>query len=273
MSSFAFGLSYAVNANNKVFSEHDNVKKIGIIGLDITHAVAFTRAINTAASNHPYGKYRVVAAYPYGSKTIPLSIERIPKITAEVQQLGVSIVSSIAELLKKVDYVFLETNDGNLHLEQALQVIKAKKPLFIDKPIANSYRDAFQIFQAAKNYGCPVFSSSSLRYIAGLQELDRTKVIGADVYCPAVTEPSHKDLYWYGIHGVEMLFALMGPGCRSVKTIQEQGTSFYVGEWADGRIASLRGIREGKDDFGGTVFFERSDCPFGTIYGVRPIVG
>ncbi len=64
MSSFAFGLSYAVNANNKVFSRQENVKKIGIIGLDITHAVAFTRAINTAASNHPYGKFRVVAAYP-----------------------------------------------------------------------------------------------------------------------------------------------------------------------------------------------------------------
>jgi hypothetical protein len=96
MSSFAFGLSYAVNANNKVFSEHDNVKKIGIIGLDITHAVAFTRAINTAANNHPYGKFKVVAAYPYGSKTIPFRIERIPKITAEVQQLVFSIVSSIA---------------------------------------------------------------------------------------------------------------------------------------------------------------------------------
>ena len=96
MSSFAFGLSYAVNANNKLSSRQEKVKKIGIIGLDITHAVAFTRAINTAASNHPYGKFRVTAAYPYGSKTIPLSIERIPKITAEVQQLGVSIVSSLS---------------------------------------------------------------------------------------------------------------------------------------------------------------------------------
>ncbi|WP_293881053.1 MULTISPECIES: Gfo/Idh/MocA family oxidoreductase [unclassified Sphingobacterium] len=272
MSSFAFGLSYAVNANNKVFSRQENVKKIGIIGLDITHAVAFTRAINTADSNHPYGKFRVVAAYPYGSKTIPLSIERIPKITAEVQQLGVSIVSSIAELLKKVDYVLLETNDGNLHLEQALQVIKAKKPLFIDKPIANSYVDAFKIFETAKNYDCSVFSSSSLRYINGLQELDRANIIGADVYCPAVTEPSHKDLYWYGIHGVEMLFALMGPGCRSVRTVQEEGTSFYVGDWSDGRIASLRGIREGKDDFGGTVFLKDQIVHLGQFMGYGPLL-
>lgn len=272
MSSFAFGLSYAVNANNKVFSRQENVKKIGIIGLDITHAVAFTRAINTAASNHPYGKFRVVAAYPYGSKTIPLSIERIPKITQEVKQFGVSIVSSIADLLKKVDYVFLETNDGNLHLQQALEVIKAKKPLFIDKPVANSYSDALKIFEAAKKYACPVFSSSSLRYITGLQELDRANIVGADVYCPAVTEPSHKDLYWYGIHGVEMLFALMGPDCHAVRTIQEQRTSLYVGEWGDGRIASLRGIREGKDDFGGTVFLKDRIVHLGQFMGYGPLL-
>ncbi|WP_293897781.1 Gfo/Idh/MocA family oxidoreductase [Sphingobacterium sp. UBA5670] len=272
MSFFAFGLSYAVNANNKVFSRQENVKKIGIIGLDITHAVAFTRAINTAASNHPYGKFRVVAAYPYGSKTIPLSIERIPKITQEVKQFGVSIVSSIADLLKKVDYVFLETNDGNLHLQQALEVIKAKKPLFIDKPVANSYSDALKIFEAAKKYACPVFSSSSLRYITGLQELDRANIVGADVYCPAVTEPSHKDLYWYGIHGVEMLFALMGPDCHAVRTIQEQRTSLYVGEWGDGRIASLRGIREGKDDFGGTVFLKDRIVHLGQFMGYGPLL-
>ncbi|WP_333864597.1 Gfo/Idh/MocA family oxidoreductase [Sphingobacterium sp.] len=271
MSSFAFGLSFAVQAN-EVFSAGPKVKKIGIIGLDITHAIAFTKAINTAASDHPYAKFSVVAAYPYGSKTIALSVERIPKITREVQELGVSIVSSIADLLKKVDYVFLETNDGNLHLQQALEVIKAKKPLFIDKPIANSYSDALKIFEAAKKYACPVFSSSSLRYITGLQELDRTNIIGADVYCPAVTEPSHKDLYWYGIHGVEMLFALMGPDCHAVRTIQEQGTSLYVGEWGDGRIASLRGIREGKDDFGGTVFLKDRIVHLGQFMGYGPLL-
>lgn len=271
MSSFALGLSFAVQAN-EVFSAGPKVKKVGIIGLDITHAVAFTRAINTAASGHPYAKFSVVAAYPYGSQTIALSVERIPKITQEVQRLGVSIVSSIADLLKKVDYVFLETNDGNLHLQQALEVIKAKKPLFIDKPIANSYSDALKIFEAAKKYACPVFSSSSLRYINGLQELDRANVIGADVYCPAVTEPSHKDLYWYGIHGVEMLFALMGSDCHSVRTIQEQGTSLYVGEWEDGRIASLRGIREGKDDFGGTVFLKDRIVHLGQFMGYGPLL-
>lgn len=265
-------MSYAVKANSELLMMNRKVKRIGIIGLDMTHAVAFTRAINTADNHSPYARFSVVAAYPYGSKTIALSIARIPQITAEVQQLGVSIVSSIAELLKRVDYVFLETNDGNLHLEQALQVIKARKPLFIDKPIANSYADALKIFQAAKSSHCPVFSSSSLRYITGLQDIDRSQVMGADVYSPAVTEPSHQDLYWYGIHGVEMLFALMGPGCKSVRTIQQKGTSIYVGEWEGGRVASLRGIREGKDDFGGTVFLKDQIVHLGQFVGYGPLL-
>ncbi|WP_286863076.1 MULTISPECIES: Gfo/Idh/MocA family protein [Sphingobacterium] len=247
-------------------------KKIGIIGLDSTHSIAFTKAINTASADSLYGQFSVVAAYPYGSKTIALSAERIPKITAEIQQYGVSIVSSIAQLLKQVDYVFLETNDGNLHLQQALEVLGARKPLFIDKPIANSYTDALKIFEAARKYGCPVFSSSSLRYIVGLQELDKSKVVGADVYSPAVTDPSHKDLYWYGIHAVEMLFALMGPGCITVRTVQERGTSMYIGQWDDGRIASVRGIREGKDDFGGTVFLRDQIVHLGQFMGYGPLL-
>ncbi|MDR2271777.1 MAG: Gfo/Idh/MocA family oxidoreductase [Sphingobacterium sp.] len=247
-------------------------KKIGIIGLDSTHAIAFTKAINTATSDSLYGQFSVVAAYPYGSKTIGLSMERIPKFTTEIQSYGVSIVSSIEQLLKQVDYVFLETNDGNLHLQQALEVIQARKPLFIDKPIANSYEDALKIMAAARVHRCPVFSSSSLRYIVGLQDIDKNKVIGADVYSPAVTDPSHKDLYWYGIHGVEMLFALMGPDCTTVRTVQEQGTSMYIGQWDDGRIASVRGIRTGKDDFGGTVFLKDQIIHLGQFMGYGPLL-
>ncbi|MEZ0453440.1 Gfo/Idh/MocA family oxidoreductase [Sphingobacterium thalpophilum] len=278
LSMLVLGLSFPANATHSsadlalAVASMQGKKKIGIIGLDSTHSIAFTKAINTAVPDSLYAQFSVVAAYPYGSLTIPLSVERIPRITAEIQQYGVTIVSSIAQLLKKVDYVLLETNDGNLHLQQALEVIRAGKPLFIDKPIANSYDDAVRIFEAAEKYNCPVFSSSSLRYIVGLQDIDKNRVVGADLYSPAVTDPSHKDLYWYGIHGVEMLFALMGAGCKKVRTIQERGVSMYVGQWDDGRIASLRGIREGKDDFGGTVFLTDQIVHLGQFMGYGPLL-
>ena len=177
-------------------------KRIGIIGLDTSHSIAFTKALNAAGASADFKGYKVVAAYPKGSNDIISSAERIPGYTEEVKKLGVEIVSSIKELLKKTDYILLETNDGRLHLQQALEVIKAGKPMFIDKPIAASLKDAVAIFKAAEQNKVPVFSSSSLRFMTSAQEVAKGKVgkvLGADCYSPAHLEKTHPDLFWYAI--------------------------------------------------------------------------
>ena len=145
-------------------------KRVGIIGLDTSHAVAFTKTLNAADAAPEYMGYKVVAAYPKGSNDIKSSVDRIPGYIEEVKKHNVEIVNSISDLLKKVDFVLLETNDGRLHLEQALPVLKAGKRMFIDKPIAASVADAKAIFEASKKYNTPVFSSSSLRYIDGIAD-------------------------------------------------------------------------------------------------------
>ena len=117
--------------------------------------------------------YKVTAAYPKGSLDIKSSYERIPKYTEQAKEMGVEIVDSVESLLSKVDVVLLETNDGRRHLEQALPVLKAGKRMFIDKPMAASLSDAIIIFNAAKHYGVPVFSASSLRYITGMDKVKR----------------------------------------------------------------------------------------------------
>jgi predicted dehydrogenase len=202
--------------------------------------------------------FKVVAAYPHGSKDIESSVSRIPKYTEEVKTMGVEIVPSIPDLLKKVDVVLLETNDGRLHKEQALQVIKAGKPMFIDKPVAASLADAISIYEAARVQKVPIFSCSSLRYITGAQQVRYDnkigKVLAADTYSPATLEPHHPDLFWYGIHGVEILFTLMGKGCESVMRYNTPTTDIVIGQWTDGRVGTFRGTREGKHEYGGTVF-------------------
>lgn len=247
-------------------------KSIGIVGLDSSHAVAFTKELNSNSTNNSYKGYQVVAAYPMGSPSIPLNAQRIPKFTEDIKKLGVEVVSSIEKLLKKVDFVLLETNDGNKHLEQAEIILKAKKPLFIDKPIANSYKDALKIFELSDKYKTPIFSTSSLRYISGIEEIDKKAVLGADIYSPAYTEPSHKDLYWYGIHGVEMLFTLLGANCKSVTTQHTDDVDIYTGEWEDGRIGMLRGIRKGADGFGGSVFTQDKIVQLGAFQGYNPLL-
>lgn len=244
--------------------------KVGIIGLDTSHSTAFTRALNDPAAGPEFGGYKVVAAYPKGSNDIKSSVDRIPGYTDEVRKLGVEIVSSIEELLKKVDVVLLETNDGRLHLEQALPVLKAGKRMFVDKPVAASLTDAMAIYEAAKHYKVPVFSSSSLRYIAGAKEIREGslgKVLGADVYSPATIEKTHPDLFWYGVHGVESLFTVMGTGCKTVVRTYTDNTDLVVGTWNENRIGTFRGIRFGKADYGGTVFGEKGITVLGKYNG------
>lgn len=248
-------------------------KRIGIIGLDTSHAVAFTKSLHDSPDK--FRGYKVVAAFPYGTKTIPSASERIPKYIAEIEKLNVRVVDSIPELLKQVDYILLETNDGRLHLEQAREVFKAKKPLFIDKPLAASYKDAKEIFRLSKEYNVPFFSSSSLRYITGMKEIlegKYGKVLGADVYSPATLEPSHPDFFWYGIHAVEMLFTAMGIGCKTLTRTHTPGTDIIVGIWNDGRVGTVRGTRTGPSAFGGTIYCEKGAIKLGDFTGYGPLL-
>lgn len=261
----------------KVFgnSETNSGKKIGMIGLDTSHSVAFTKTLNGPESGDTYKGYKVVAAYPYGSREIRSSSERIPGYTEDVRKFGVEIVSSIEELLSKVDVVMLETNDGRLHLEQALQVLKTGKRMFVDKPVTASLADAIVLYEAAKKSGVPIFSSSSLRYITGMDEVLAGKigiVTGADTYSPAKLEPSHPDLFWYGIHGIETLFAAMGTGCKRVVRVSDENTDLVVGTWNDGRIGTFRGIRKGKADYGGTIFGDKGIKILGSYGGYNPLL-
>jgi uncharacterized protein with GYD domain len=247
-------------------------KRVGIIGLDTSHSIAFTKALNAASPDPVYDGYKVVAAYPHGSKDIESSTKRIPAFIDEVKKMGVEITGSIKELLSKVDVILLETNDGRLHLEQALEVFKAGKRMFIDKPVAGSLSDAVAIYEASKKYNVPVFSASSLRYIKGIENIDKTKVVGADTYSPAVLEKTHPDLFWYGIHGVETLYTIMGKGCKSVTRINTPDTDIVVGIWADGRTGTFRGTRSGKHDYGATVFTKDGNKVLGPYGGYEPLL-
>lgn len=256
-------------------AEPDNGKRIGMIGLDTGHCVAFTKSLNDPMAGDTYGGYRVVAAVPEGTELVEEWKNRIPEFTAEVKSHGVEIVDSIPELLEKVDVVIITCIDGNKHLEQALPVLKAGKRLFIDKPFAASLSDAYAIVEAAKHYNVPMFSASSLRYMNGPNELipeEVGDVIGAEAYSPAHLEEHHPDLFWYGVHGVEILFTIMGTGCKQVSRSHTEGTDVVTGIWEDERIGTYRGIRQGKGGYGGTIYGEKGIAVLGKYQGYNPLL-
>lgn len=249
-------------------------KRIGIIGLDTSHCIAFTKDLNSAGAS-AYGGYKITAAYPKGSLDIASSVSRVPGYIENVKANGVEIVDSIEALLDQVDVVLLETNDGRRHLPQAVPVLKAGKPVFIDKPVAASLADAMAIFELASHYKTPVFSSSSLRFMSSAQDVAQGsigKVLGADAYSPCALEPTHPDFFWYGIHGVETLYTVMGTGCTEVSRVHTEGTDIAVGVWGDGRVGTFRGTRTGKHLYGGTAYGEKANATLGPFGGYQPLL-
>jgi predicted dehydrogenase len=238
--------------------------RIGMIGLDTSHVIAFTKLLNDPSNPDHVPGGRVVAAFRGGSPDVESSRTRIDGFTAELRdKWKVEIVDSIPVLCQKVDTILLESVDGRRHLEQAKPVLAAKKPMFIDKPLAASYQDAREIARLAREAGVPWFSSSSLRFWEETQRLksapEAGAILGANVYGPAPTEAHHPDLMWYGIHAVEMLFTLMGPGCETVTRVSSEGADIVVGRWEGGRLGVVRGIRKGKQDYGIALFGEKAN--------------
>ncbi len=259
--SLATGLGFGILTTANAFKSKTNVeppKKVGMIGLDTGHSVAFVKALNSAKNNE-FDNYKVVAAYPKGTDNILEWKNRIPEFTAEVKRHGVEIVNSISELVQRVDFVILTTIDGNKHLEQALPVFEAGLPVFIDKPFAASIEDARKIAKGAKKYSTPMFSSSSLRFLKGADKIRNGSlgsVYGVEAYSPAHIEPHHPDLFWYAVHGIEILFTLMGTGCKWVERTFTNDTDLVIGMWDEDRIGTFRGIRKGKGGYGAVVYAE-----------------
>lgn len=223
--------------------------RIGIIGLDTSHVTAFTKLINDAKSKDHVPGGKVVVAFKGGSADIESSISRVEEYTSQLQtNYGVKIVATIEELCQQVDVVLLESVDGRPHLAQARPVIKAGKPLFIDKPVAGSLRDAVEIYKLAREAKVPVFTSSSYRYYESLVAVQKTNVgdIRAVIsWGPAHLEPHHPDLFWYGIHPTEALFTILGPGCESVSRTTTDHTDVITGLWSGGRIGTLHALKHG----------------------------
>jgi Oxidoreductase family, NAD-binding Rossmann fold len=233
--------------------------KVGIIGLDTSHVPAFTKILNNPKSDVKLQGFKVVAAYPAGSPDVAVSRDRVDGFTKQLKDsYGVEMVASIEDLVKKVDVILLESVDGRPHLEQARAVIRAGKPLFIDKPMAASLVDVVKIFALAKEHKVPCFSSSTMRFSPEVVALKNNpkvgNILGADVFAPGTQEEHHPDLMWYGVHAVEMLYALMGTGCETVVRTSTKGGDVVTGVWKGGRIGSYRGIREGKAEYGATLF-------------------
>ncbi|SEP76893.1 Predicted dehydrogenase [Virgibacillus subterraneus] len=239
----------------------DNLK-VGIIGLDTSHAVAFTKLLNDPLETYHVPGGKVVIAFPGGSPDFDLSISRVEGFTKELQRkYDVKITDSIELVAEESDAILLESVDGRVHLEQLRRIISYKKPIFVDKPFSLQSEKAAEMVELASVYQTPVMSTSALRYADALVEVlsmsDKGEIIGADCFGPMELQEKQPGFFWYGIHSIEMLFAILGEGFQSVTTTTNNEHDVIVGQRQDGLFGTVRGNRKGNKQFGAAIHFEQ----------------
>lgn len=235
--------------------------RIGLVDFDTSHVVAFTQRLNHVdiGPEHFVHGARVVAGCPGDSAIMP---ERIPGYAAQLRAWGVDLVERPEELLGKIDAVMIESQQGARHPERACPFLEAGLPTFVDKPFTATAADADALIALARRHNAPLMSCSALRYDPAVAEALRRRddlgpVVSADVWTSAALHAGNPGLRHYAIHGVEMLYTLMGPGCREVRQVFTPGADIVTGVWPDGRLGVLRGIRAGAGGFGFAAHYER----------------
>ena len=240
--------------------------RLGILDFDTSHVIEFTTRLNHKhADKEQWAEgAEVVIGCPGESRIMP---ERIPGYKMQMEKLGVPLVEKPADMIGKVDGMLIESQEGGVHWERARPFLEAGVPCYIDKPFTCGVADARKIVELASKKKLPVFSASSLRYAPELVEYvgdtKHGKVLGALAYGPAPLSGSERNpgLFHYGIHAVEILYTLMGPGCQRVTCTHEKDCDVVTGQWDDGRLATVRGIRGGHADYGCLAFSEKGVQP------------
>jgi hypothetical protein len=227
--------------------------RIGLVGMDTSHVPAFTKLFHDPGAEGDLAGFRVVAGYPDGSD-LPMSRDRIEGFTAEARDLGVEIVGSVGELTERSDRLMIVSVDGRIHLRQARELFEAGKPVFVDKPVAGTLADCIALYDLAEHLGVPCFSASSTRFgvetlaLPGRPELG--ELLGATSWGPLSYQAGMPELFFYGIHGIEALFTVMGPGCESVSRVKSPVHDLVTGVWSGGRVGVYRGMVQGKATYG-----------------------
>src|SRR5688572_30293111 len=105
--------------------------KIGLVGLDTSHVVVFSKCFNKADHADRVPGARVVVGYPGGSDDFELSRSRVDKFTQQVRdEFGVEIAESPEAVAEACDLLFITAADGRTHLDYVRKTISARRPTF-----------------------------------------------------------------------------------------------------------------------------------------------
>jgi len=220
----------------------DTPKTVAMIGLDSSHTIEYTRRMQDPAYPAANRVSRIRTAtclrFPSPFQSEPDQDKR----QATLEGWGVRVTRDFDEAVAGCDAIFMPINDPAAHLPWFERCAALGKPIFLDKPMADSIASGRRIAALAAEHGVPLFSTSSLRY-----DIDFTEALAAAphpetalIWGPLGRPPAGSGVVWYGVHVFEMLRAAMGPGAIAVRAARDPGGLVATVAYADGR----RGVVE-----------------------------
>ncbi|RLQ94854.1 Gfo/Idh/MocA family protein [Falsibacillus albus] len=231
--------------------------KIGMIGLDTSHCIEFTKLLNNPSLPYHVPGGQITSAYPFFSEDLPISKERVSGYTDTLEkEFNITITESIKGTAKMSDAILLTAVDGRKHVDLFKELLPYQLPVFIDKPMTLSVNDAKELFALAEAHKVPAMSTSSLRYAESLSALiEKYKEDITSIYIngPLPMQEHMPGYFWYGIHMIEMAVAALGTGIKNVSVTANNLHEIVIAEWQDGRHAIIKGDPEWHPRFGAVV--------------------
>ncbi len=215
--------------------------KAAIIGLDTSHSTAFPQLMQDPATpeNLRINELRAVSCLRF--ETPFQGKEGLDKRQAYLESIGIPVTENFDEAVADCDVIMLEINDPSLHLEYFRKCAPLGKPVFLDKPFADSVENMRKIIEIAKKYNVRYFTSSSLRFdvdfCAGLKSAPERKRVA--IWGPVGKAAAGSDVIWYGCHSFEMLQTAMGCGAVEVAGYQDDSGYVFQVKYADGRRGTV----------------------------------
>ena len=215
------------------------MKKVCIIGIDTSHATEFPKRFQDPSFEDRAEGIVVTKCMKFLTRfTNP---EVIAQRQAYLESIGVTVTESFEEAVEGCDGILLELNDPEMHVEYFRKCAALGKPVFLDKPFADSYVNALEIMKIAKENNTRFYTTSALRYEENLVQAHNASPNphSVHVWAPCGKAPAGSSVIWYGVHALEMLETLMGRGAATVSAVETPDTTHLTVAYRDGRCASV----------------------------------
>ena len=242
--------------------------KAAIVGMDTSHAVEFPKFLHDPAMEPEFRVNSVKVTRALRFETPFQNKAGLDQRQQYLEGIGVKVTEDFDEAVADCDAIFMEINDPSLHLEYFRKCAPLGKPIFLDKPFADTLDHTVEILKLAKEHKVRFFTASSLRFDANIVKAheEMPEIEQGLTWGPLGPAAAGSSIIWYGIHTFEMLEKIMGTGAIAVTSVPDRCGVVCTVAYGDGRRGVVQ-LTKGNYSYGGILRKGRENKMFTFVGG------